>query len=145
MLAIGCGQPSSAQNPRPPEPVAAAPVDAGGVDSGPTLADDLPRLAARVRELFIDWRAAFSDPNTDCATATTRMNELAAKYADVREANKVVFTSGHARIKALKEEMARYDAEIEPLAKAIAESPIMSRCVQDPAFGRAFDQLGGEG
>ncbi len=138
--AIACGQPASAQQPRPPQPVA---VDAA-VEKGPSLADDLPRLAQRARQLYIDWGAAFADPNLDCATATARVNALADKNVDVADANKAVMRAGHERVKAFRAELEKYEADMMPIAKSIMESPIMARCASDAGFARAIDRLQGD-
>jgi hypothetical protein len=142
-FAIACGQPATAtQPPRPPEPSAAA--DAGIADASKTLADDLPRLALRAKQLYVEWAAAFADPNIDCATATARVNVLADKNADVAAANTAVFRAGHQRVKALRAELEKHEGEMAPIAKAIMESPIMGRCSSDPKFGRAIDRLQGD-
>lgn len=114
------------------------------VDAPPSLADDLPRLALKAKQLYIEWAAAFSDPNIDCATATSRINALADKYADVAEANKAVFAAGHERVKAFRAELDKHEAEMMPLAKSIMESPIMPRCASDANFARAVDRLQGD-
>lgn len=139
-LVMGCSG-SSSPAPRPPQPVQT--VDAG-VDAPRSLADDLPRLALKARQLYIDWAAAFADPNLDCPTATARVNALADTYADVAAANKTVFAAGHERVKAFRAELEKYEAEMMPLAKAIVESPIMPRCASDASFARAVDRLQGD-
>jgi hypothetical protein len=142
ILAVACGQPASANQPRSPQP--AQTVDAG-VDARPrTLADDLPRLALRAKQLYVDWAAAFADPNIDCATATSRINALADQYADVAEANKAVFRAGHERVKELRAELEKHEAEMMPIAKSIMESPIMPRCASDAGFAKAVDRLQGD-
>jgi hypothetical protein len=143
IVAIGCGSAAPAQAPRTPPP-ATAPVDAA-VEARPALADDLPRLALRARQLYLDWHTAFADGNTDCATATASMNALADKNADVIAANQQVMRDGHEKRKALRAEVEKYEAEMAPVAKAIIESPIMSRCASEPAFMKAVDRLAGEG
>ena len=140
-LALGCG-PSAPTQPRPP--VAPPPADAG-VDAPVPLAEDPPRLARRARQLYLDWQAAFADPQLDCATATTRMNAIADANADVLEANREVLRGDRARIRALRVELDKYEAELGPVAKSIIESPVMARCASDPEFARATDRLAGEG
>jgi hypothetical protein len=137
--AIACGQPASANQPRPPQQVV---VDAAV--QGPSLADDLPELARRARQLYVDWGAAFADPNLDCAAATARVTALADKNKDVAEANKAVLRAGHERVKAFRAELEKYEAEMMPIAKAIMESPIMARCSSDASFARAIDRLQGD-
>lgn len=62
----------------------------------------------------------------------------------VAAANKAVFRAGHERVKAFRAEIAKYEEEMGPLAKAIMESPIMSRCSTDPQFSRSIDRLQGD-
>jgi hypothetical protein len=142
IVAIGCGQPAAPAQPRP-APAPAAPPDAA-VAPRPPLADDIPQLALRARQLFIDWQAAFGDGSLDCATAAGRMNALAEKHADVIAANQQVLEDGHEKRKALRAELEKYEAEMEPVAKAIVESPVMARCSSDPDFGKAVDRLQGD-
>lgn len=140
-LAIACGQPAArVQSPLSPPP---ATPDATVAAPG-TLADNLPELARRARQLYLDWAAAFSDANLDCAAATARVTALADKNADLAAANKAVFRAGHDRVKALRAELEKYEAEMGPLAKSIMESPIMSRCSTDPQFSHAIDRLQGD-
>jgi hypothetical protein len=139
-MLVACGQPAT--QPRPPQP--AQTVDAGVADAAPTLADDLPRLALKAKQLYVDWAAAFADPSIDCPTATARINALADKYADVAEANKAVFRAGHERVKAFRAELEKHEAEMMPLAKSIMESPIMPRCSSDANFARSVDRLQGD-
>jgi hypothetical protein len=140
-LEISCSGSSGAPPPRPPQPVQT--VDAG-VDAAPSLADDLPRLALKAKQLYTDWAAAFADPTIDCPTATGRINALADKYADVAAANKAVFAAGHERVKAFRAELEKHEAEMMPIAKSIMESPIMPRCASDASFARAIDRLQGD-
>ena len=143
-VVIACGQPATAtQPPRPPEPRANAPADAG-IDASASLADDLPRLAQRAKQLYVEWAAAFADAELDCATATARVNALADKNADVAAANKAVFRAGHERVKALRAELEKLEETMAPFAKVIIESPIMVRCSPDPQFARAIDRLQGD-
>jgi hypothetical protein len=94
IVALGCGSSAPAQAPHTTPPPATAPADAA-VEARPALADDLPRLALRARQLYLDWHAAFADANTECATATASMNALADKNADVIAANEQVMRDGH--------------------------------------------------
>jgi hypothetical protein len=145
ILAIGCGSSAPApQTTASPSASSSVPADAA-VEARPPLADDLPRLALRARQLYLDWQVAFADANTDCPTATASMNALADKNADVIVANQQVMRDGHEKRKALRAEVEKYEAEMAPVAKAIIESPIMSRCASDPAFSKAVDRLAGEG
>jgi hypothetical protein len=141
IVAVGCGQRAPARAPR-------SPATASPSTTAPTpvrLADDLPRLAGRAKELYLAWQSALSNGDLDCTTASVRTNHVADVFADVAEANREVVRAGHERITKLRAELDTYDAEIGPAAKAIVESPIMSRCVDDPAFARAIDRLAGEG
>jgi hypothetical protein len=145
IVAIGCGSSAPAQNPHPPAgPPTAAPADAGTGETRPALADDLPRLALRARQLYIDWAAALVNGNSDCATATELMNALADKNADVTAATQQVRRDGHEKRKAFRAELEKYEAEMAPVAKVIAESPTMARCSSDPAFTKAVDRLQGD-
>jgi hypothetical protein len=144
IVAIGCGASAPAQTVHTPSTPATAPGDAA-VEARPALADDLPRLALRARQLYLDWHAAFADGNTDCPTATASMNALADKNADVIAANQQVMRDGHDKRKALRAEVEKYEAEMAPVAKAIIESPIMARCASDATFTKAVDRLAGEG
>lgn len=109
------------------------------------LHEDLPRLAKRAVQLYRDWNLAFEEAGTDCALAAEKMNALADANADLIAANREIHRDGHERVKALRAELARYEAEIYAVAKAIVESPTMSACAHDPAFARALDRLGGDG
>lgn len=143
LVAIGCGQPATSQSPRGPSTPTAT-IDAA-VDSPPALADDLPRLASRARQLFVDWQAAFADPALDCPAATARLNELAAKNADLIEANHQVMRLGHEKVRALRAELEKLEPELGNAARAVGDSPIMARCAGDAAFAQAVDRLAGEG
>jgi hypothetical protein len=144
LVAIGCGSSSPSRSPQAPSgPTTAAPADAA-VAPRPALADDLPALALRARQMFLDWRAALSDASADCPTATAKMNALADTHAEVIEANQQVMRDGHEKRKALRAEIANYEEELAPVEKAIAESPIMERCSSDPTFMKAIDRLQGD-
>lgn len=119
-------------------------IDAG-IDAPLPLDRDLPRLAERAVKLYADWKTAFAEAGTDCALATTKMNAIADANADVIEANRRLYKGTHARVKELRAELAKHEVELDASAKAIVESPTMSKCSTDPAFARALDRLGGEG
>lgn len=142
IVAIGCGQPASTQSPRPPS-ARASPVDAPVAP--PPLADDLPRLASRARQLYLDWQTAFSDAELDCPTAATRLQALADKNADLIEANQQVLRGGHDKVRALRAELDKLEPELGTIARSVIESPIMARCARDAAFAQAVDRLAGEG
>lgn len=142
IAAIGCGQPAATQSVRPP-PARASPVDAQVAP--PPLADDLPRLASRARQLFFDWQTAFADAELDCPTAATRLQALADKNADLIDANRQVLRAGHDKVRALRTELDKLEPELGTIARSIGDSPIMARCARDPAFAQAIDRLAGEG
>jgi hypothetical protein len=141
MFAAACAH--SAPAARPAEPVHPAPAPAQPAQPHSPLADDIPQLALRARQLYFDWHTAFADDSLDCATATTRMNALADKNVDVLTANAEIIKN-HQKAKLLRAELGKYEQEMEPVAKSIVQSPIMSRCSNDAAFGKAVDRLAGE-
>jgi len=95
-------------------------------------------------KLYRDWKQAFAEAGTNCAAATSRMNALVDANRDLREASQHVLRAGHAKVKALRIEREKYDAEIDANAKAIFESPTLAKCKKDPAFSRALERLGGD-
>ncbi|NVB80077.1 MAG: hypothetical protein HOV81_16910 [Kofleriaceae bacterium] len=143
MIAIGCGQPTTSTQTTPAPQAAAAP-DAAPAEPVP-LDEDLPRLADRAVQLYAEWARAFSEAGTDCTLATSRMNEIAERYADVIVANQRIMRAGHQKIVAMREAMKKHEAENDAAAKAIMEGPTMSKCASDPAFSKAVDRLAGEG
>jgi hypothetical protein len=140
-LAIGCGHPSAPAN---PGRGSAAPTADASVEAPVALEHDLPRLAVRAVKLYRDWQTALAEAGTDCVVATTKMNAIADANADVIDANRKILRD-HARVKALRLELEKHQAELDASAKAIVESPTMQQCSQDPGFARALDRLGGEG
>lgn len=132
---IACGQPGAQGTTAstPAQPTAQKPLE-----------DDLPRLAERMAKLYREWKQAFAETGTDCATATARMNALAEANRDLMQATKRVLQAGHARVKAFRVEREKYDAEIDANAKSIFESPTLAKCKNDAAFSRALDRLGGD-
>src|SRR5690606_8712119 len=130
-IAIGCGHPST-----PAAPIRASPAPAAtdaAVGPPPPLHEDLPRLAERAVKLYADWKLAFEQAGTDCALATEKMNAIADANADLIDANQKVYLAGHGRVRALRAELAKYEAELDASAKAIVESPTMATCSHDPA------------
>jgi hypothetical protein len=142
MFAIGCGHPM-ASTPTTPAPHVAT-SDAAVAEPVP-LDEDLPRLAERAVKLYAEWARAFADAGTDCQVATSRMNAIADRYADVIVANQRLMRAGHDKVVAMREAMKKYETENEASAKAIMEGPTMSKCSTDPAFSKAVDRLAGEG
>ncbi len=145
LFAVGCGH-AAPQGPAPgtTHVARAAPADAATVDSGPPrLEDDLPRLAERAVQLFQAWQRALTAAGEDCAEATSKLNALALEYADVIEANAHVAHAGHETMKALREELAKHEDEMDAAAQAIVHSPTMAKCAGDPAFAKAVDRIGG--
>lgn len=108
----------------------------------PTALDrDLPRLAERSVKLYEDVAQAFATAGAACPAATARLGELAAAYRDVTEANRSVLHDGRAR--ELKAALAPFDDRLDAAAKAIMQSATMAHCAEQPAFGKAFDDLVG--
>jgi hypothetical protein len=121
--------------PTPPIADARAPVDAGAA----ALDQDLPLLAERSLAMYQDIVKAFTASGQDCAAAIERMHELTGRYRDVVIANAKVLHDGHAA--QLRAALAPHSADFDAAAAAIFHSAVMSACGQDPAFGRAFDEL----
>jgi hypothetical protein len=145
VLALGCGH-AAPQAPAPGTTHAtrATAGDAGVDAAAPIkLEDDLPRLAERAVRLFQAWQKALADAGEDCAAATTKLDALAVEYADVIEANAHVAHAGHDKVKALREELAKHDEEMDAAAQAIVKSPAMAKCAPDAAFAKAVDRIGG--
>ncbi len=141
-IAIGCGHPDARASPAH----ASAPATAdAAIDAPLALEDDLPRLAERAVTLYRDWKLAFEQAGTDCAQATAKMNAIADANADVIEANRNIYARGHERVKALRAELAKHQAELDAAAQAIMQSQTLATCSMDPAFARALERLGGEG
>ena len=140
---IACGQPSApATQTTPAQPQAAAPDAA--VAPRP-LDEDLPRLADRAVKLYSDWQKAFEAAGTNCADATTRMNALVDANADLIAANQRLVRAGHDKVKAVRAELEKRSAEIDPAAQAIMTGPTMSACKSDAPFNAALERLAGEG
>ncbi|MGE5181339.1 MAG: hypothetical protein ACM31C_04730 [Acidobacteriota bacterium] len=145
LLVVACGH-AAPQGPAPGTThVTRAPApDAAAVDAAPPrLEDDLPRLAARAVQLFQAWQKVLADANGDCRAAATKLDDLAIEYADVIEANAHIMRAGHAKIEALKAELAKHGDEMDAAAQAIAHSPTMASCATDRAFAQAIDRIGG--
>ena len=133
----GCGG-----KPPPAQRVERAPVvvvgDAGSEDAAP-LDQDLPRLVERSLTMYEDVAKALEISREDCKAATSRLGQLAASYRDVVIANTKVLRDGRAR--QLRAALDPHNDAFDRSAKAIMQSPTMSKCGRDPAFAKAFDHL----
>ena len=134
-LAIACSGRSPGPTPAQPAPGAAA--DAA-LDATP-LDQDLPKLVERSLAMYQDVAKAFGASRDDCAAATARLRELTGRYRDVALANAKVLHDG--RDKELRAALGPRSGELDAAAAAVVQSPIMSKCSQNRAFGKAFDGL----
>lgn len=136
-LLVACGHPSP-----PADKPAPAPADAAvaTIDAGP-LDQDLPRLAERSLALYDDVIAAFTVAGEDCAAATSKLDAVAAKYADVLAANAKVLHDG--RQAQLKIALRRFEERFQKAAQAVVQSKTIAACWETPAFARSLDQLVG--
>jgi hypothetical protein len=136
-VAVGCsGKPPPAAKPVEPAPVTA--VADAGVDAAP-LDQDLQRLAERSLAMYQAVAKAFAASGEDCKAATSQLGQLATQYRDVVTANAKVLKDG--RAKQLRAALDPHNDEFDRAAKAMMQSPTMSKCSQDRAFARAFDEL----
>lgn len=115
-----------------PPPAAPAPLP---------LDRDYPRLAELAVKLYSAVADAFRAAGEDCSAATAKLQALQNEYASVVAANARILREGRARD--LKPALAKHGDQFEAAAKAIVESATMSKCSQDAAFARAFDELVG--
>ena len=137
VLAAACSnKPAPPAQPAAPTPVVADAAVAG--DARP-LDQDLPRLAERSLALYRDVAQAFAAAGQDCAAATTSLRKLVATYSDVVAANAKVLHDGRAR--ELRTALEPHSDDFDRSAQAIMQAPTMSKCSQDPAFAKAFDEL----
>ncbi|HEY0476908.1 MAG TPA: hypothetical protein VGD37_05260 [Kofleriaceae bacterium] len=126
----------------PPAQRAAAPVavaDAGAPVDALPLDQDLPRLVDRLLAMYQDVGKAFSASQGDCAAATARLRELTGRYRDAAAANAKVLHDG--RDQELRAALGPRGEAFDAAAAAVLQSPTMSRCAQDAAFSKAFDDL----
>ncbi|HEX3477070.1 MAG TPA: hypothetical protein VHT91_18730 [Kofleriaceae bacterium] len=121
-----------------PPPAAPAPA-AAPTDAGVPLDQDLPRLVERALAMYRDVARALAASGNDCAAASARLRELAARYRDVVTANAKVLRDGRAR--QLRAALEQHGDDFDAAAQAVVGSPIMAKCAPDPAFGKAFDEL----
>jgi len=129
-------------SPPPARPTGAAPavvVDAAPPADAAPLDQDLPRLAERSLAMYKDVAKAFADAGDDCKAATARLRELSGTYREVAVANAKVLQDG--RAKQLQSALDPHGDEFDAAAKAVMQSPTMSKCAKDRAFGKAFDEL----
>ena len=117
---------------------AAVVADAAVADT-PPLDQDLPRLVERAIAMYQDIAKALTASGTDCAAATAKLGQVTAGYRDVVAANAKVLHDG--RAKELKAALEPHGDAFDAGARAIMQSPTMSKCSQDPAFTKALDQL----
>ena len=130
--------PPPCARPAGPTPVAVA-LDAGTARDATPLDQDLERLAQRSLAMYQDVAKAFAETGEDCKAATARLGQLTAEYRDVATANAKVLQDGRAN--ELRAALDPHSGELDRAAKAVVQSPTMSRCSQDRAFARAFDEL----
>lgn len=142
-LAIACSGRSSGPAPAQPAPPGPqspqSPVDAGPAIDATPLDQDLASLVERSLAMYQEVARAFADSRDDCAAATARLRQLAGRYRDVAAANARVLHDG--RDKELRAALGPRSEQFDAAAAAVVQSPIMSRCAQDRAFGKAFDEL----
>lgn len=143
LVLVACGHPPPATAPAVIAPAATPTTPLALVDAGPQgpLDRDLPRLAERATRLYQDVVQVFAAAGADCGVATSRLGALQSTYADVVAANAKVLHDGRAR--ELREALVPHADALDAAAKAIVESPTMTRCAPDPAFTDAFDRLVG--
>jgi hypothetical protein len=135
--AVACsGTPPPPAQSAEPGPVVAVP-DAGF--DATALDQDLPRLAERSLGMYEDVARTLAASGEDCAAAAAKLGQLAGAYRDVVTANAKVLHDG--RAKQLRAALGPYGESFDRSARAIVQSPAMSRCARDPAFAKAFDEL----
>lgn len=139
LVFAACGAPAPVPQPRPPT----NPPPTATLDAGPPLPldRDLPLLAQRSTRLYQDVVAVFANAGGDCAAATTKLGALQTTYAEVVAANAKVLHDGRAR--EMRAALEPHADALDAAAKAIVESPTMSKCSPDHAFTDAFDNLVG--
>jgi len=119
----------------PPKPV---PVTAVLPETA-ALEQDLPRLVERSLAMQQDIVAALAAAGDDCAAATAKLAQLTGTHRDVVVANARAVHDGRGR-----ELQAALDPHAEAFDRAAAgimQSPTTAKCVQDPAFAKAFEGL----
>jgi hypothetical protein len=136
--AVACSGSPTPARPAGPAAVAVA-VDAGTARDATPLDQDLERLAQRSLAVYQDVAKAFAETGEDCKAATSRLGQLAVEYRDVATANTKVLQDG--RAKELQAALDPHGDEFDRAAKAVLQSPTMSKCAPDRAFARAFEEL----
>jgi hypothetical protein len=135
-LVPACG---GAANPPAAPPGAAAPRDAGAAVDAAPLDQDLAKLVELSLAMYREVATAFTAAGPSCADATARLREIARRYRDVAAANAKVLHDG--RGKQLRAALGPHDEQFDAAAAAVVQSPTMSACAKDAAFGKAFDEL----
>jgi hypothetical protein len=135
--AIACSGSPPPAKPTGPTP-AAVPIDAGPRDA-PPLDQDLERLAQRSLAMYRAVGKALGDSQRPCSAATADLGQLRDEYRDVVAANAKVLQDG--RAKELRAALAPHNEEFDRAAQAVVQSPTMSKCSNDRAFAKAFDDL----
>jgi hypothetical protein len=135
-IAVACSGSPTPAKPAAPQVVVA---DAGSAMDAAPLDQDIARLADRSLALYHDIAKAFAESGKDCKTATARLGRLASEYRDVTTANTKVLQDG--RAKQLQAALDQHGDDFDRAAKTVMQSPTMSKCSQDRAFAKAFDDL----
>lgn len=133
---VACSKPPPAAPAAGPAPAAS---DAGVAAAATALDQDLPRLVERSVLLYHAVADALAASGPDCAAATARLGQLAGTYRDVVAANAKVLHDG--RAKQLQAALDPHSEDFDRSAQAIVQSPTMTKCSQDAAFIKAFDEL----
>ena len=138
--ALGCGHAAPTPGPGP----GSTHGDGGAGDAPRALDDDLPALAARSLKQYQELAGMLGGPAIPCSDATTKVNAVATKYADVIAANDRVAHAGHDKIKRLKAALEPLDADFTTAVTTIKDSATLRACSDDAGFAKAFDRLSGE-
>jgi ABC-type transporter Mla subunit MlaD len=133
--AVAC----SGKPPPPAQAAGPAPAASGAAPAATALDQDLPRLVERSLVMYRDLASALAASGEDCAAATARLGKLAGTYRDVVATNAKVLHDG--RAKQLQAALAPHREDFDRLAQAIVHAPTMTKCSQDAAFMKAFDEL----
>ena len=132
----GCGH---AAPPASSHELAHAPSDAAPPDAA-ALDDDLPRLAARLTQLYQEVAAALA-AGSECAAAVDRLVAIETSYADVIAANARVAHGDNAS--AYRRALEPHQSELTAVVAAIVTAPTTHQCAHDDQFTAAMDRLGG--
>jgi hypothetical protein len=136
-VAACSGRSTSAVQPAAPPPVVMV-ADAAGPDTAP-LDQDLPRLVQRSLAVYDEVASAFQASGSDCAAASTRLEQLAGRYRDVAAANAKVLRDG--RTEELRAALEVHGDAFDRAAQAVMQSPTMTSCGANPVFAKAFDDV----